>query len=80
MFFLLWYFAIKDKDYAIKFKTKALPGEIVYRIKSPICDKMEINSSEILDHESEILGRHRILNNTRDKKAKNINSVLFSYC
>ncbi|PRX51941.1 hypothetical protein [Salegentibacter salegens] len=45
--FLLWYFAIKNDDYTIKFEAKALPGEIAYRIDAPVFDRMEINNSEI---------------------------------
>lgn len=45
--FLLWYFGIKENDYTISFETKALPGEIAYRVDSPVFDKMEVNSSEI---------------------------------
>lgn len=44
---LFWYFAIKENDYAINFETKALPGEIAYRIDSPIFNKLEINDTEI---------------------------------
>ncbi|WP_339647740.1 hypothetical protein [uncultured Salegentibacter sp.] len=53
--FLLWYFTIKNNDYAIKFEAKALPGEIVYRVDSPIFDKMEINNSEIKSDFSSVI-------------------------
>lgn len=45
--FLLWYFAIKDKDYAIHFETKALPGEIAYRLDVPGFDNLEIKNTAI---------------------------------
>jgi effector-binding domain-containing protein len=53
--FLLWYFTIKNNDYAIKFEAKALPSEIVYRVDSPIFDKMEINNSEIKSDFSRVI-------------------------
>ncbi len=53
--FLLWYFVIKNNDYAITFETKALPGEIAYRIDSPVFDKMEINNSKIKSNFSQVI-------------------------
>ncbi|WP_289024035.1 hypothetical protein [uncultured Salegentibacter sp.] len=55
LLFLLWYFAIKNNDYAIKFKAKALPGEIVYRVDSPIFDKMEIIKTKIKSNFSRVI-------------------------
>ena len=45
--FLLWYFAIKDRDYAIHFETKAIPGEIAYRLDVPRFDDLEIKKTAI---------------------------------
>ncbi|MBZ9630185.1 GyrI-like domain-containing protein [Salegentibacter sp. LM13S] len=53
--FLLWYFVIKNNDYAITFETKALPSEIVYLIDSPVFDKMQINNSEIKSNFSQVI-------------------------
>jgi len=53
--FLLWYFVIKNNDYAIKFETKALPGEIAYRLDSPIFDNIEINNSKIKSNFSQVI-------------------------
>ena len=47
MLFLLWYFAIKENDYSISFETKALPGEVVYKIDNPIFDKMDVLETKI---------------------------------
>ncbi|WP_286760530.1 hypothetical protein [Salegentibacter sp. UBA1130] len=53
--FLLWYFVIKNDDYTIKFEAKALPGEIVYRVDSPIFDKMKVENSEIKSDLSQVI-------------------------
>jgi len=45
--FLLWYFAIKDRDYAIHFETKAIPGEIAYRLDVPRFDNLEVKNTAI---------------------------------
>ncbi|TDN83049.1 effector-binding domain-containing protein [Salegentibacter sp. 24] len=64
--FLLWYFPIKKYDYTITFETKALPGEIAYRLDSPIFEKMEAYDTKINSNFSNIIQQVKLRKETYD--------------